>query len=173
MTDKIPGAEEGRHDRGDAILLRLKQRYDEQQIPNRWIPPDEETPYSSLIIRFDSIGEEDHMIDLELCFLPGLEEFDRVDVAILQSFAVISDDVPSGARSAVLEEAAQINPNLVVGSFGIMQETGALYFKHNALFHLDWLAGEDGPLQIDRQNALILHQFHLFTDRLLSAARRD
>ncbi|MFD0679331.1 MULTISPECIES: hypothetical protein [unclassified Paenibacillus] len=155
----------------NSFLRQFQQYYSQRDIVNHWAEPTEESPYPSLILRFDEIGEQNALIDLELCFLPGLESFSQEGIYILQSFAVIKNNVSPRAYAKLLEEIAKINIQLPLGGFGLFTDTGVLYFKHNTIQNLDWLSSPIALEHFDRQNALIVHQFYQFTDALLDLAR--
>lgn len=150
----------------NAFLQRLQEHYQRTNVPCRWAEPTEEAPYSSLLIRLSEIGARNIALDLELCFLPGFEEFAKEGVYILQSFAVVQQGIPADFRDTLLREIANLNMQLPVGAFGLFSETDALCFKHNTLLHRDWLSEPQSVMHIDRQNALLLHQFHVTIDRL-------
>jgi hypothetical protein len=156
----------------DSFLRRFQQYYDQRDIVNHWAEPTEESPYPSLILRFEEIGERNVLIDLELCFVPGLDAFSQEGIYILQSFAVLHDNVPASAFADLLAETASVNITLSLGAFGLFSDTGTLYFKHNTLLSREVLDSPHALQHLDRQNALILHQFHLFADRLLDIAER-
>ncbi|MCR8630402.1 hypothetical protein [Paenibacillus radicis (ex Xue et al. 2023)] len=154
----------------NSFLREFQQYYSQRDIVNHWAEPTEESPYPSLILRFDEIGEQNSLIDLELCFLPGLESFSQEGIYILQSFAVIKNNVSPRVYAKLLEEIAKINIQLPLGGFGLFTDTGDLYFKHNTIQNLDWLSSPIALEHFDRQNALVVHQFYQFTDALLDLA---
>lgn len=157
-------------DFADAFLRRFQQYYQERDIANHLADPTEDSPFSSLILRFDEIGERNAVIDLELGFLPGLDAFSQEGLYILQSFAVLRNDVSPTAYAGLLAETAKINIELPLGSFGLFADTGVLYFKHNTIQNREWLDSPRALEHFDRQNALVVHQFYTFADRLLSLA---
>jgi len=154
----------------DFFLRQFQQYYTERDIRNDWAEPAEESPYASFILRFDEIGERSAVMDLELCFLPGLEALSQEGAYILQSFAVMTANVSPAAYEGLLTEIARINIQLPVGAFGLFTDTGVLYFKHNTMLHSEWLRSQVALEHVDRQNALIVHQLYLFSDRLLDLA---
>ena len=153
-----------------SFLHQFQQYYNELGILNHWAEPTKDSPYSSLILRFDEIGERNLLIDLELCFLPEMDSLMQEGVYILQSFAVLKDDVPPSAYAKLLAETARINIQLPLGAFGLFTDTGVLYFKHNTIQHREWLSNQLALQHFDRQNALVVHQFYLYTDLLLNLA---
>jgi hypothetical protein len=153
-----------------SFLRQFQQYYDQLKIINHWAEPTKESPYPSLILRFDEIGERSSLIDLELCFLLEMDQFTQEGVYILQSFAVLKDNVPPSAYAKLLAETAKINIQLPLGGFGLFTDTGVLYFKHNTFQHSEWLSNQLALEHFDRQNALIVHQLYLFTDLLLNLA---
>ncbi|TDF97953.1 hypothetical protein [Paenibacillus piri] len=153
-----------------SFLRQFQQYYNERKIVNHWAEPTQDSPYPSLILRFDEIGERSSLIDLELCFLPGLESFSQEGIYILQSFAVIKNNVPSEAHNKLMTEIVKINIQLPLGGFGLFKDTGVLYFKHNTIQNREWLGSQIAMEHFDRQNALIVHQLYLFIDTLLNLA---
>ncbi|WP_240414705.1 hypothetical protein [Paenibacillus periandrae] len=152
----------------DSFLRQFQQYYMKLDVHNHWAEPTNESPYPSLILRFDEIGERFTIIDLELCFLPRMESFTEEGVAILQTFAVLRNNVPPSTYTKLLAETAKINIQLPLGGFGLFTDTGVLYFKHNTILQRDWLSSSQAIEHLDRQNALVLHQLYLFTDQLLN-----
>jgi hypothetical protein len=155
------------YDFTNSFLRQFQLYYNERDVVNHWAEATADSPYPSLILRFDEVGEGNSLIDLELCFLPGLESFSQEGLYILQSFAVIKNNVPPQAYSRLLTEIAKINIQLPLGGFGLFTDTGVLYFKHNTIQNREWLGSPAALEHFDRQNALIVHQFYQFTDILL------
>lgn len=154
----------------DSFLLQCYRYYETVGLTVRLAEPVEESPYYSLIVRFDDIGERGSIVDLELCFIPGLELFAREGVYILQSFAVLADRVPADKAAELLRATAFVNMLLPLGAFGLSEESGTLYFKHNTMLHRDWLTEATAVNGIDRQNGLLLHQLHQYAERLVDVA---
>ncbi|MFD0672777.1 hypothetical protein [Cohnella sp. GCM10027633] len=150
-----------------SVLSKLLKHYHDHGIPAKLADPDEAAPYASLLIRFEEIGSQDDSLLLEMSFVPGLEEAAHEGVYLLQSFAVLRDRTPPEKQDALLRACASLNLTLPVGAFGVLEEGGALFFKHNAMVRGDWLQDEEGVRHLDRVNGLILHQLHQFMDRLL------
>ncbi|TMV48648.1 hypothetical protein FE783_16470 [Paenibacillus mesophilus] len=159
-ADKLP----------DSFLLQCCRYYETAGLTVRLAEPVEESPYYSLIVRFDDIGERGSIVDLELCFIPGLEPFAREGVYILQSFAVLVDRVPADKAPELLRATACVNMLLPLGAFGLYEGSGTLYLKHNTMVHRDWLTEETAVISIDRQNGLLLHQLHQYAERLIEVA---
>lgn len=150
------------------VLSKLLRHYQEFGVPARLADPDESAPYASLLLRFEEIGSSNDSLVLEMSFVPGLEEAAHEGIYLLQSFAVLRDRTPPEKQTSLQRTCASLNLTLPLGAFGVMDDGGALYFKHNAMLRSEWLKDEDGVRHLDRVNGLILHQLHQFMDRLLA-----
>ncbi|MBD2868160.1 type III secretion system chaperone family protein [Paenibacillus arenilitoris] len=125
--------------------------------------------YRPLVVPFDGIGEEERLLRLELCFLPHMEEAEAAGIAMLQSFATIAEGVPPGRFGDLLRLAARLNTILPLGAFGLFEDTGVVYYKHNALLLLD--NGSAANVKaIDAQNGLILHLHQLYMEAFIGVA---
>ncbi|MFF2093019.1 hypothetical protein [Paenibacillus sp. NPDC058174] len=153
-----------------AVLTRLFDYYTKHQMAVKLSEPDEAAPYFSLLIGFDEIGPRNDSLVVEMSFIPGLEELEKEGVYLLQTFAVIRETTAPEQFNSLLQACASLNLSLPVGAFGVLEDGGALYFKHNAMLRNNWLDDEQGLLHLDRTNALILHQLHQFIDRLIAEA---
>lgn len=150
------------------VLSKLLRHYQEFGVPAKLADADEAAPYASLLLRFEEIGSRDDSLVLEMSFVPGLEEAAHEGVYLLQSFAVLRDRTPPEKQEALRRACASLNLTLPIGAFGVLEEGGALYFKHNSMLRGEWLQDEEGVRHLDRVNGLILHQLHQFLDRLLA-----
>jgi hypothetical protein len=154
----------------DSFLLQCYRYYESLGIAVRWAEPTEESPFYSMIVRFDDIGERGTTVDLELCFIPGMELLAQEGVYILQSFAALAERVPSDKAAELLHAAAYINMQLPLGAFGLYADSGTLYFKHNTMLHRAWLTEETSVNGVDRQNGLVLHQLYQYAEPLIDVA---
>lgn len=154
----------------ESFLLQCYMYYQNLAIPSRWVEPTEESPFHSLIVRFDDIGERGTIVDMELCFIPGMDQFEQEGVYILQSFAVLSERTPSDKAVELHQLTAYVNMQLPLGSFGLYPDSGTLYFKHNTMLHRSWLTEERSVKSIDIQNGLLLSQFYQYAERLIDVA---
>lgn len=154
----------------ESFLQEVCRYYETIGLRVRLAEPAEESPYYSLIVRFNDIGERGLIVDLELCFVPGLEAFAQEGVYILQSFAVLAEHVPADNAAELLRATSYINMLLPLGAFGLYEESGTLYFKINSMLHRDWLTEATAVNKIDRQNGLLLHQLYQYAERLIDIA---
>ncbi|GAA3413422.1 hypothetical protein ACFFNY_01935 [Paenibacillus hodogayensis] len=157
----------------DSFLQECCRYYETAGLTVRLAEPAEESPFYSLLVRFDDIGERGMIVDMELCFVPGLEPFAQEGVYILQSFAVLADGVPADKAAELHCATAQVNMLLPLGAFGLYESSETLYFKHNTMLHRDWLTDGTGVNKIDTQNGLLLHQLHQYAERLLEVAEGE
>ncbi|MUT64673.1 hypothetical protein [Paenibacillus sp. NEAU-GSW1] len=153
-----------------SVLTRLLAYYESHQIAVKLAEPDEAAPYASLLIGFEEIGASNDSLLLEMSFVPGLDEFEEEGVYLLQTFAVLRDKTAPAQYEALLHTCASLNLTLPLGTFGVTEPGGALYFKHNAMLRSGWLENDQGLLHLDRTNGLVLHQFHQFMDQLTAEA---
>ncbi|MDF2725515.1 MAG: hypothetical protein K0Q59_5192 [Paenibacillus sp.] len=150
-------------------LQQLEHYYNQAGIVARIIAPEEQTPYYSLVIRFEELGDRGTTIDLELCYVPGLEPLEQEGVYILQSFAALGGPIQSSA-APLLELIAYINLRLPLGAFGVNADERTLYFKHNMMLHRLWLEDASFISRIDMQNGMLLSQFVQFAEWLIDVA---
>lgn len=155
----------------DSFLLQCYRYYETIGLTVRWAEPAEQSPYYSLLIRFDEIGERGLILDLELCFVPGMELFAREGVYILQSFVALAEGVSADRAVELLRATSSINMLLPLGAFGWYEDSGTLYFKHNTMLHCDWLTELSSVNGIDRQNGMLLHQLHQYAEPLVDIAQ--
>jgi hypothetical protein len=62
-----------------------------------------------------------------------------------------------------------VNTTLPLGAFGLFEDTGDVYFKHNTLLLLS-NGDESNAKTIDAQNGLILHLHQLYMEAFLQVA---
>lgn len=151
------------------LLLLLETDYQAEGFQTGWAEPTSDDPFRSLIVQFDEIGEEARDIQLELCFLPNMEDAEAAGICILQAFVTIAEEVSSAYHGELLRLAAKLNTILTLGAFGLFEDTGVVYFKHNSLL---LLGNEDvsNVTAIDTQNGLILHLHQLYMEAFLKVA---
>jgi hypothetical protein len=96
----------------------------------------EDLPYETLVVRIETFEEPSRVWNMELSFLPGLED-ELKDVSILQCYVALAN-YTSGANSASLERLIiEVNAKLPIGAFALLNQPGVLFFKHNALLPND------------------------------------
>jgi hypothetical protein len=151
------------------LLHLLETDYKAEGFQTGWAEPTDEDPFRSLIVLFDGIGEDERDIQLELCFLPNMEDAEAAGICILQAFATIAEDVSPLYHGELLRLTAKLNTTLPLGAFGLFEDTGVVYYKHNSLL---LLANEDmaNVKTIDTQNGLILHFLHLYLEAFMKVA---
>ncbi|WP_219838006.1 hypothetical protein [Paenibacillus sp. R14(2021)] len=152
------------------FLRRALRYYESISIPAKLLAPTEEEPYTSLIIRFSEIGERSSVIDLEMSFLPGLEELNQAGVYLYQAFAVLAGQTNEAQAAQLHPLLAAFNLQLPLGSFGVFPDGGALYLKQTAMLDRTGLLGDGAVKLLDQQNGVLLHQLHQFTDKLLAVS---
>lgn len=151
------------------LLHLLEADYQAAGFQTGWTEPTTEDPFRSLITLFDNIGDEQREIQLELCFLPHMEEAEAAGICILQSFVTLTEAVSPENNTELLRLAAKLNTTLPLGAFGLFEDTGVVYFKHNSLLLLN---NEDtaNVKAIDAQNGLILHLHQLYMEAFIQIA---
>ncbi|WP_419875785.1 hypothetical protein [Candidatus Pristimantibacillus sp. PTI5] len=153
----------------DRLLRLLETDYNAEGFSTGWAEPTSEDPFRSLIVRFDGIGEEARVMQLELGFLPNMEDAEAAGICILQAFVTIAEGVSPVYCGELLRLAAKLNTMLPLGAFGFFEDTGVVYFKHNSLL----LLGNEAAANIkaiDTQNGLILHLHQLYMEAFLKVA---
>ncbi|MBP3961437.1 hypothetical protein [Paenibacillus lignilyticus] len=155
-------------------LKRTLRFYENIDIASQLMGPTDDAPYTSLIIRFTEIGEREATIDLEMSFLPGLQELNQEGVYLFQSFAVLAPQTSKEHEDELLKAISILNIQLPLGTFGVFPDGGALYLKQTAMLSREGLVSGHAVKLLDQQNGVLLHQLHQFTDYLLdvSAGKR-
>ena len=146
------------------FLQRGKDYYEELDIPSRISEPTEEAPYTALIVRLSEIGADDAVIDLEFCFVPGLQDAAREGLYLMQTFTVVLSSLDPTRFEQLNALINENNLTLPLGAFGIFEQERTLFFKYNSLWHKDSLDQPSSFVHFDRQNGLILHQLHQYID---------
>ena len=155
-----------------AFLEQVEKLFSEPGIPTLMVPATEDAPFASLVARFDALGESEEVVDLQLSFLPLPPETEAENAHILQSFVELSSDVDRERLPELMWLTSTLNSMLPIGTFGILEKRGVLFFKHNALI--------DGNLDlhanvklVDRQTGLFLYVLSLYIDTVLQVARGE
>ena len=89
-------------------------------------------PYDTLLVRIESFEEANRVWLLELSFLPGLED-DLERVSLLQAFVSLSEQIAEGHSAELNRLLVKLNARLPLGGFGLLDDRGQLFYKHNAL----------------------------------------
>ncbi len=153
----------------DTLLHSLDSSYRAEGVPTGWIEPTEADPYRTLVILFGELGDRQIPLRLELCFLPHMEAAEAEGIVFLQTFASIAENAEPACYPELLRLMARLNITLPLGAFGLFEDSGTLYFKHNTLMLTS--IGEQASIRaIDAQGGLILHLLQLYSDALLSVA---
>jgi hypothetical protein len=100
------------------------------------VPAAGDVPYDTLMVKLELFEKEYRVWWLELSFLPGLED-ELDDVSILQCFVALSEQTADENRAGLDRLIVKVNANLPIGSFGLLDDSGILFFKHNALLPND------------------------------------
>jgi len=115
-----------------AELERFSELLSEDEYLTELAAATEDLPYDTLVVRIETFEEPNRLWRLELSFLPGLED-ELKDVSILQCYVALAN-YTAGANSASLERLViEVNAKLPIGSFGLLDQPGVLFFKHNAM----------------------------------------
>ena len=93
-------------------------------------------PYDALVILMENAGEAEPTWQIELSFLPFIEE-QLEDVSILQFFAPLSTGTAENVENELNWLITRINTKLPLVGFGFLQEGQVVYFKHNAMLAND------------------------------------
>jgi hypothetical protein len=125
-----------------AELERFRDLLSKAAYQTELLAASDSVPYDTLLVRIESFEEENRVWRLELSFLPGLEE-ELQGVSILQCFVALSDQVSEEHRSSLNELIVQRNAKLPLGNFGLLDNPGMLFFKHNAMLPNDNAAVSD------------------------------
>jgi hypothetical protein len=111
-------------------------------IATQFFPAGGEIPLDTLVVALPASELEDQSWQIELSFLPGLEE-DLDDVSLLQCFVPIVERVEPSAAEELLRFILTVNITLPLGSFGHLPEPGVTYLKYNCLIpHANEPAGQ-------------------------------
>jgi hypothetical protein len=125
-----------------AELRRFDDLLSKEAYQTELLAASDSVPYDTLLVRIESFEEENRVWRLEMSFLPGLEE-ELEGVSILQCFVALSDQLSEEHRSSLNELIVKCNAKLPMGSFGLLDNPGMLFFKHNAMLPNDNAAVSD------------------------------
>jgi hypothetical protein len=89
-------------------------------------------PVDTLLVRIETFEEENRVWSLEMSFLPGLED-DLEGVSLLQFFVALSEQIAEEYRPSLNHLIVKLNAKLPIGGFGLLDNPGVLFFKHNAM----------------------------------------
>jgi len=151
------------------FMQRLQALFDAIPVPTKMADPigDEQLP--TLLVGFDSVGENKSFVQFEFVFLTNKNIALPENIAIMQTFAVLHRSVQEAALPGLHWLIHQINPFLTLGFFGIMEENRTLFLKANNLFTGSLSANH--PLEmIDKQTGVLFYQINLFYDMLCAVA---
>jgi hypothetical protein len=125
-----------------AGLRHFNQLLTKEAYRTELLPASAVVPYDVLLVRIESFEGEGRVWSLELSFLPGLED-ELDDVSILQCFVALSDHISEEHRAALNMLIVKLNAKLPIGSFGLLDNPGMLFFKYNAMLPNDNAAASD------------------------------
>ncbi len=151
----------------DTILEECRLIFQKDELQTDWHTSGGDIALNSLLVKFEDIGDRNDDIIFDYCFLPILQEDQTIQ--ILQTFATISNKVPNSSSSEMLRFIAKINTQLPIGAFGLFDDSGILYYKHNC-YVTKLLNEADNADLINKQTGLMLYQILLFIDPLLDVA---
>lgn len=100
------------------------------------VPAAGAVPYDTLLVKLVLFENENRVWQLELSFLPGLED-DLDDVSILQCYVTLSEHTAEENRAGLERLIVKLNAKLPIGGFGLLDNPKVLFFKHNALLPND------------------------------------
>ena len=148
------------------FLRRGLRYYQQQHLQAILSEPTEAAPYTALILRLNEIGRRNASIDLEIGFVPGLDEAAGEGVYLMQTFAIVEASVDPARHAQLWPVINEINITLPLGAYGIFEQERTIFFKHNSMWQRDTLEHELAVMYMDRQNGMILHQLHQYIDML-------
>lgn len=111
-------------------LERFAELLSQEAYEVQLVPAAGDVPYDALMVKLELFEK---VWWIELSFLPGLED-ELDDVSILQCFVALSEQT---AEAGLEKLIVKTNANLPIGSFGLLDDPGILFFKHNALLPND------------------------------------
>ncbi|HKQ06535.1 MAG TPA: hypothetical protein VJ464_15485 [Blastocatellia bacterium] len=150
-----------------AALERFGELLSQQAYQTRLRAAGDGVPYDTLLVRLESFEEANRVWLLELSFLPGLES-DLERVSILQSFVSLADQIAEAHGMALNRLLVRLNAKLPLGGFGLLDNPGQLFYKHNALLPDDY---PDAGDQIVRELVpMTAYLITLFSEPLIRVA---
>lgn len=129
-----------------AALEHLSESLTRQSYRTELRPAGDALSYDTLLVRLESFEEANRVWLLELSFLPGLEG-DLERVSILQSFVSLADQIAEAHGAALNRLLVKLNAKLPLGGFGLLDNPGRLFYKHNALLPDDYPDAGDQIVQ--------------------------
>lgn len=153
-----------------ASLDHFNESLSSESYRTQLLPAGDRVPYDTLLVTIESFEEENRVWRLEMSFLPGLEG-DLDKVSILQCFVPLSDQIAEESRSALNLLIVKLNAKLPIGGFGLLDNPGMLFFKHNAMLPDDKL---DAAYQIVHELIpMTTYLIVLFSESLVRVARGE
>lgn len=158
----------------DQELLKMCQaNYEKNGILSKWVEPNEHVPFHTLVVQFESVGNNEQILHLDLNFLPQMEQAASDGLYILQSFVTLLDHEIQGTRhNDLFRFVAKVNTQLPLGAFGLFEDTNILYYKYNSIINMN-LDFQYNVQYIDQQNGMILHIQQLFLDAFIQLAHGE
>ena len=118
----------GVNDANAAAIRHLEEELSEQGFDASLLAASAEIPYDVVLVPIESVEEEAGGWNLELSFLPSLEE-ELGDTALLQCFAGLPVEVADGAELPLVRLIALINAKLPLVGFGYLEAQKLLFFR--------------------------------------------
>jgi len=160
------------HSDDAAVLHGLEERLLAAGLPTRVIPPTDDTPFHSLVVRLAPLGPDEGTVDLQLSWLPLPEAVAASGARVLQAFVELTTALAPGAAAELSELVSRLDLVLPLGAFGVGGGGRFLYFKHNALY-LEGPSVADEVQHLDRAVGFYYFELNLFLAPLLAVARGE
>jgi hypothetical protein len=131
------------------------------------VPAAGNVPYDTLLVKLVLFEKENQVWQLNVSFLPGLED-DLDDVSILQCYVALSEYIVEENRAGLERLIVKVNAKLPIVGFGLLENPRVLFFKHNAM-----LPNDNGVARFQIVHELVAMTGYLigtFSDPLIKIA---
>lgn len=151
------------------VLERVQQVYEQMGLEAELFPPDAESNFFVLIVRFPLEGS-DRLVDVEFTAIPEADpQFKPGEFFTLQTYTQLSDAISAQNLNELLWLVVKLNTQLPIGQFGVFDNLQILYFKQNCLIN-HTIAPDSNLSLIQRQTQLFLTVLSRFIHLVLPVA---
>ena len=152
-----------------ARLQEFERELRAEGFPTNVVHESAEVPYDVLLVGL-SDNEETRQWQLELSFIPGMEE-DLEGAALLQCFAHLPAEVPPAAEAELRRLIVRVNAKLPLVGFGWLDAERMPCFRHVAMLPGDDGAAGEVVVQLAWMTGYLLGVFAPTIESVASGAR--
>lgn len=122
------------------MLKHLEKVLQKENFETRWVPSSHAAPMDQLVVALPS-DKNNRVASLWLTPLPELEEDFGEGISLLQFFAELPFQYRAETQSELGRLILELNNSLPVGSFGLRQPEGVIFYRYVLMLGPDRTAG--------------------------------